>query len=162
MKEMIVRGVRVDRSRSPKQMLVEAKFTWGWCAIDNPFDPKEVLDNLPRIEGEIVDVHFFKFESDDGHIHHVSNAMLAKEYKRRGLTPDLGAHCAVNEADPKFCDKYPNKSQWMDESGKYWTVGFRQMKRETERRVFLSHSYDSCPDLFWFAGVRAKIFATAS
>ena len=112
---VIIRTVKVNRSRSPKEMVValnRAKYT------DN-----SVVKIIPRGEVDEVTVEFFKLGK------YVSDDDLAREYEKRGLTPDPYAQAAVNEADPAFADQHPNGTQWKDPNGRWCFVTFNRKTR---------------------------------
>ncbi len=96
--EIIIRRVRVDRSRSPRE------------AIDATGRNKHVNDDvvatMPKGEGDEVDVHFIP----------TKRLVPVKEVPaflaQYGLVPDPRAQAAANEADPSFADEHPNGSQW--------------------------------------------------
>ncbi|HBV33181.1 TPA: hypothetical protein DIC39_02305 [Patescibacteria group bacterium] len=135
---IIARAVKVVRSRTPKEMikaLGRAEYT------DN-----SVVKAIPKGEGDEVIVEFFKLGQ------YVSMNDLAREYAKRGLTPDPYAQAAANEADPTFADKHPNGAQWKDEDGNWCYIAFD--RDDDGRCVDVGRSYDDWYDCWWFGGVR--------
>ena len=131
---MIVRHVKVDRTRTP-QKVVDANGRTQY--VD-----KDVLATMPNGEGDEVDVYFFKVGRD------LSVGEVEKEYALRGLVPDPRAQAAVNEADPSFADEHPNGSQW----GNNCYLTFYRWRGE--RNVYCSR-HDCDWDVSWFlSGVR--------
>ena len=101
---ILVRHVRVDRSRTPKKVLDatgRAQYTEG-----------DVVKGMPSGEGDETDVYFFKLGRN------ISDDDLEKEYALRGFKPaDPYSQAAVNEADPAFADEHPNGTHWKDDKG---------------------------------------------
>mgnify|MGYP001589970598 FL=1 len=96
----IVRRVRVDRTRTPMEVIN--------ATGRNKYLNDDVVATMPQGEGDEVDVYFVptkRFVPADE-----VSAFLAQY----GLVPDPRAQAAVNEADPAFADKYPNGTQWGD------------------------------------------------
>lgn len=89
----IIRKVKVNRTRSPKEMLDATKRT--------QYTTNSVVKIIPKGEGEETTVEFFKLSK------YVSDNDLDLEYQKRGLIPDPYAQAAVNEADPAFADEHP-------------------------------------------------------
>ena len=135
---MIVRHAKVNRNRSPKEMVAalnRAEYT------DN-----SVVKIIPRGEGDEVTVEFFKLGK------WVSVNDLALEFEKRGLTPDPYAQAAVNEADPAFADEYPNGTQWKDENGNWCYIAFSL--DGNGRYVDVYRRRDDWYDYWWLGGVR--------
>jgi len=135
---VIIRTVKVNRSRSPKEMVValnRAEYT------DN-----SVVKAIPRGEGDEVMVEFFKLDK------YVSDDALALEYQKRGLTPDPYALAAVNEADPAFADEHPNGTHWKDENGNWCFIACYRF--DGERDVFVDRLSRDWGGYWWFGGVR--------
>lgn len=97
---LIIRKVKVDRSRTPQEAL-DATGRWVQY-IDH-----EVADAMPKGDGEEAEVIFFKPDlSERNGV--ISDYDLEKEYELRGLKPaDPYSVAAVNEADHAFADKMP-------------------------------------------------------
>lgn len=136
--EMIVRRVKVDRSRTPRQV-VEA--TGRTQCVDD-----KVLATMPLGEGEEVDVFFFPLKK----------GARAQEFEHalasRGLKADPYAQTAVNEADPAFADDHPNASQW-DVQGR--TSSYLVFNRwNNGRSVDVDRRDDGWGGHWWVAGVR--------
>jgi hypothetical protein len=116
--EVIVRPFKVDRTKTPRQLLDACKrVLWH---IDD-----EVLKSMPMDgpeEGELV---FFPLRRDT----------LAAEIKKvlddRSLVPDYAAQMQVNADDSEFADEHPNGEVsvygrgilW---SGTFWFAGRRK------------------------------------
>lgn len=96
---VIVRRVRVDRTRTPQQV-VDATGRRKYIDAD-------VLATVPQSEGDEVDVYFIPTA---GRI--VRMGKIPAFLAQYGLVPDPRAQAAVNEADRAFADKYPNCTQW--------------------------------------------------
>lgn len=136
---IIVRHVRVDRTRTPKEVLA--------ATGRSQYVTDSVAKTMPKAEGEKTDVYFFRLGRS------VSDDDLEKEYALRGLKPaDVYSQAAVNEADPAFADKTPNGTHWKDEDGNWcfaafglWNVG---------RSVGVRRSGSGWHGYWWFAGLR--------
>lgn len=100
---MIVRRVKVDRTRTPQQAL---DATGRKQYID-----RAVVNAMPRGEGEEVDVFFFDLDYGP------TVEELDREYNLRGLKADPIAQMRVNVDDPAFADQRPNGCQWGLKSG---------------------------------------------
>jgi hypothetical protein len=99
--DLLVRTVKVDRTRTPKKALDATGRT--------QYTTDSVVKAMPKGEGEETEVVFFKIGR------YVSDADLDKEYELRGLKPaDPYSLAAVNEADPAFADEHPNGTHWKD------------------------------------------------
>jgi hypothetical protein len=141
--EMIVRRVKVDRSRTPQQAL---------DATDRrQYTDSEVVAQMPRCEGEEVDVYFFSLKE------HRDVKDIDEMFEERGLKPDPYAVAAVNEIDPAFSDSHPNGTQWKDNQGRHCFVTFFRWLDERRlhcRRFRLEHDWDDC---WWLGGVRQRV-----
>ena len=138
---MIVRRVRVDRTRFPRQAL---EATGRRLYVND-----SVVETMPgRGTGaEDVDVISFKLNR------FVSDPDLEKEYESRGLKPtDPYALAAVNEADPTFADEHPNGTHWKDKDGRWCFAAFDRWL--VGRDVFVSRDGGGWGDYWSFAGVR--------
>ena len=136
--DMIVRRVRVDRTRTPQAVLDAT----GRTQHVN----EDVLTTMPEGEGEEADVYFFPLRR------RVTEAQLAQEYELRGLTPDPRAQAAVNEANPAFADDRPNGTQWQDANGNWCYAAFDRCYGTRNVRVRrLDNGWDA---RWWFAGLR--------
>lgn len=139
---LIVRHVKVDRSRAPQEVL---KVTGRKQYIDD-----DVVANMPRGEGdEEVDVVFFKLDR------WVSDDELAEEYKLRDLDPcDPFSLSAINEDDPAFADEHPNGTHWKDSGGEWCYTAFSRW--DDERLVVVYRLDHEWFGYWWFAGFRRK------
>ena len=137
---LIIRKVKVNRNRSPKEMLD--------ATGRKQYTDSGVVAKMPKGEGEEIEVFFFnlgRFVNDND---------LEKEYDFCGLKPaDPYSQAAVNEADPAFADKYPNGTHWKDANGKWCFATFDHW-RDGGRRVSVGRNGDGWDDRWWFAGVR--------
>ena len=136
---MIVRHVRVDRSRPPQQVL---------DATDRrQYTDSSVVKNMPKGTGEETDVCFFKLSRS------ISDADLEKEYALRGLIPaDPYSQAQVNIDDPSFADEHPNGTHWQDANGNWCFAAF--VRWDDERAVNVRRCDDDWLDRWWFAGLR--------
>ena len=135
---MIIRRVRVNRNRTPEQVIS--------ATGRKQFTNKAVLTSMPHGEGEEVDVYFFQLNR------WVSDNELAREFEQRGLMPDQFAQAQVNTKDPAFADKHPNASHWKDADGNWCYLAF--CRWGGRRRVGVSRRDDGWRGDWWFAGVR--------
>lgn len=112
---LIVRRVKVNRNRTPKQVLDAT------CQIKYVND--SVVDAMPHGECDEVEVVFFKpNKSAYDKNGNISDDDLEKQFKLHGLKPaDPYSVATVNEADPAFADDKPHGTHWKDSSGK-WCV----------------------------------------
>lgn len=143
---MIVRHVKVNRTREPQDMLD--------ATGRKQYTDHRVVKNMPRDGREEDDVFFFKPDKSaydkNGNI---SDDNLAKEYELRGLKPDPYAQVAVNEADPAFADDHQNGTHWKDADGKWCYTAFSRWSGG-ERSVYV-YRYVGGWHVGWrFAGVR--------
>ncbi len=135
---MIVRHVRVDRSRTPQQAIAATRRV-EYCN-------DVVVKTMPTGEGDEVDVYFVPTKRS------VPAAELDAFLAQYGLVSDPRAQAAVNEADPAFADEIPNGSQWVDAEGEYCYLAFDRWRGL--RSVYCSRYGRSWDDSWWFAGVR--------
>ena len=140
---LIIRTVKVNRGRSPHEALDatgRAKYT-----------DHEVVDSMPRGEGDEIEVAFFKPDlSGNGYI---SDDDLEQEFELRGLKPaDPFSLAAVNEADPAFADGKPHGTHWKDANGNWCCAAF--IYWHDGRRVHVSRNGGGWDASWWFAGVR--------
>lgn len=136
--KMIVRRVKVNRSRTHQQALDAT----GRAQYVN----SEVLETAPKGDGEEVNVYFFDLDYDS------TPDELDREMETRGLKPDPDALSAVNEADKAFADDRPNTTQWRDADGKACYAIFRRWIGG--RFVDVDRSDDRWRRYCRFAGVR--------
>lgn len=135
----IVRRIKVDRTRTPEQML---KATGRKQYVDH-----DVVAAMPKGEGSEAEVFFFNLGR------FISDADLEKEYALRGLKPaDPYTLGAVNEADPSFTDTHYNATHWKNADGKWCYTAFNRW--HGVRYVFVHEYGYGWRDFWWFAGVR--------
>jgi len=138
--EMIVLRIKVNRVRTPQEMLnATGRTQYADC---------EIVDTMPRNGGDEVDVCFFplrKFTS-------VEN--VQKLIEQHGLKPDPYAVGAVNEADPAFADSHPNGTQWVDSKGKHCYAVFYRW--DGVRHVSVGRDEGDWAGRWWVGGVRAS------
>ncbi|OHA67244.1 MAG: hypothetical protein A3C82_00045 [Candidatus Wildermuthbacteria bacterium RIFCSPHIGHO2_02_FULL_47_12] len=135
--DMIVRHVKVDRSRSPQQMLDATGF--------KQYLSRDVVNVMPRGEGEEVEVRFFKLKR------YSSPAEVAEAFRIRVLMPDPIAQAQANTDDPSFMDEHPNGTQWQDADGNWCYIAFSRWS--VGRYVRVNRSDDDWSDDWWLAGV---------
>lgn len=143
MSSIIVRYVKVDRSRTPQAVL---KATGRRL-----YTTDSVVATMPRGTGDEAEVHFFKLDlSERGGW--ISDADLDKEYELRGLNPaDPYSQAAVNEANPAFADDHPNGTHWRDADSKWCFATFSQWDGGRGVGVGRARAWRVN---WWFAGVR--------
>lgn len=149
---LIVRHVKVDRSRSVQALLRVA---------DKELIGKDFSAAVPRGEGEEVDLHFFRPPIEayiqEGYKFFMSDERLEAEYEFHGLKPDPFALIALNAAHPEVFHTGPlhptvredvlglsprnengrscwhtgliseigyNATHWKDASGQWWKMTF--------------------------------------
>lgn len=132
---MIVRRVRVDRTRTPQQV-VDATDRKQYINAD-------VLATMPQGEGDEVDVYFIPTKR------FVPVNEVPAFLAQYGLVPDPRAQAAVNEADPAFADEHPNGTQWSNNC--YMVFG----RWGVERCVSCLRSGSGWSDRWFFSGVLA-------
>ena len=98
--DIIVRHVRVDRTRTPMEVIN--------ATGRNKYLDDEVVATMPKGKGDEVDVYFIPTKR------FVPVKEVPAFLAQYGLVPDPRAQAAVNEVDPTFADKYPNGTQWGD------------------------------------------------
>ncbi len=136
--DMIVRRVRPRRTHSLEAVLNQT----GRKQYVN----KDVLQTMPRCEGEEVDVYFFSLKR------FASPQKVAKAYAIRGLKPDPVAQARVNEDDPAFADEHPNATQWQDADGRWCYAAF--LRWRGGRGVDVDRSGLGWRGDWFFGGVR--------
>lgn len=133
--KMITRPFKVDRTKTPAELLVACKRT-PWY-ID-----EKVLALMPMDgpeEGELV---FFPLER------YVSVVEIPGVLDTHGLVPDYAAQMQVNADDPAFADEHPNGMQW----DKNCCAAFR--RGDSGRGVGVSRGDRDWGGTWWFAGRR--------
>lgn len=141
---LIVRKVKVNRSRS-QQEAIEATGR-------KQYTDRRVVDNMPKGEGDEVEVVFFKpdLSQRNGFI---SDDDLEKEFELRGLKPaDPISVAAVNEVDLAFADEKPHGTHWKDDNGKWCFAAFGRW--DVERGVGVNRFGLGWFGYWWFAGLR--------
>lgn len=140
---LIVRKVKVNRSRSPQEALDATGRV--------QYTKRTVMDSMPKGDGDEVEVVFFKpdLSKRNGHI---SDDDIKKEFEMRGLKPaDPFSVAAVNEADPAFADEHPHGTHWKDPQGNWCYATLYRWS--DERRVNVLRYDDDWSGDWWFAGV---------
>lgn len=133
--EIIIRRVRVDRTRSPMEVIN--------ATGRNKYVNDSVVATIPKGEGDEVEVYFIPTKR------FVSKKEVSTFLAQYGLVPDPRAQAAVNEADPAFADEYPNGTQW----GGNCYLTFRRWCGE---RVVFCRRFSSVWNVDWFlSGVPA-------
>lgn len=112
MSEIIVRRVKVDRNRSPQEV-IDATGRAQYATID-----KDAIATMPRGEGDEVEVWFVPAKRS------IPPAEVPAFLAQYGLVPDPRAVAAANEADPAFADRHPNGAQWQDAEGRFCCLTF--------------------------------------
>jgi len=139
MSNVIVHCVKVDRTRTPQQVLD--------ATGREQYTARDVVAGMPRGEGEEAEVVFFnlgRYVSDEG---------LRDEYTARGLKPaDTYSLAKVNEDDASFADTHPNSTHWRDANGKRCFAAFH--RRYGWRYVRVYRRDDGWHGDWWFAGLR--------
>lgn len=143
---LIVRRVKVNRTRTPQEMLD--------ATGRRQYTDRKVVDAMPHGEGEEAEVIFFKPRPESYQDGILTDEALERELDFHGLKTDPYAQAAVNEDDPAFADKKPNSTHWKeDASGKWCFAAFRRWG-DGERGVYVSRSGSGWRGGWWFAGVR--------
>jgi hypothetical protein len=143
--DLIIRKVKVNRSRSPQEVIEATGRV--------QYTDRNVVDSMPKGVGDEVEVVFFKpdLSNRNGFI---SDDDLQNEYELRGLRPaDPVSVAAVNEADPAFADEKPHSTHWKDDKGNWCHAMFRSW-RFGERRVVVNRDDCDWGTMWWFVGIR--------
>jgi hypothetical protein len=142
---LVTRRVKVNRSLTPQQALD--------ATGRKQYTDRKVVDNMPKGEGEEVELVLFKSDLSERN-GHISDNDLEKECDQRGLIPaDPYSLAALNEVDPAFADTHPNGTHWKDSDGKWCFAAFLRW-RVVARGVDV-YRYDYVwRDDWWFAGLR--------
>ncbi|MEK7519298.1 MAG: hypothetical protein AAB565_00710 [Patescibacteria group bacterium] len=132
----IVRGVRVDRTRTPQEVL-DATGREQYCCDFN------IVKNMPRGEGEEVEVYFVNF----GCV--VRHNNLEQEYAFFNLELiDPYSLAAVNE-------DFPNCTHWKDSTGNWCHMIFDRWNGR--RGVSVGRYEGGCDKYWWHAGRRRVV-----
>ncbi len=143
---MIVRHVKVNRTREPQAMLD--------ATGRKQYTDRVVVKNMPRDGREEDDVFFFEpRKSAYDRYGNISDENLAKEYDFVGLKPDPYAQAQVNIDDPSFADECPNGTHWEDADGKWNFAAFPRW-RGGGRDVRVDRRDSGWHGGWRFAGVR--------
>jgi hypothetical protein len=152
---MIMRRIKVDRRRTPQQVL---------DATDRfQNTPPAVVALMPRRKGEEIELFFFKAMvsvATSCCAPGIYTKDLEREFKARNLEPDPYGQAAVNETDPAFADTHPNATIWKDVDGNHYETLFCQ-ERNNKRYVLVDCARTWWNDCWWFCG-RLKKRATVS
>jgi len=141
---LIVRKVKVDRSRSLQQALDATG-----CVQHTD---RRVIDGMPKAAADETEVVFFKphLSERNGYI---SDDELEKEYALRGLEhADPISLAALNEADPSFAYYKPHCTHWKDAEGKWCYASFNRWNGK--RKLGVDRGDGVWHAEWWFAGVR--------
>lgn len=141
---LIVRHVKVNRSRTPQAMLD--------ATGRKQYTDRKVVDAMPHGEGVETDVYFFKPRPEAYKDGFISDDRLEEEFEFYSLKPDPYAQAAVNEADPAFADKYSNGTHWQNADGRWCSAAFARWS--DRRSVRVRRRDGDWSDDWWFAGVR--------
>ncbi len=138
-KDMVIRHVRVDRSRTPIQAIVATGFSL--------YPGDDIRTTMRRGYGSRVTVVFFKLSGSMIDFYDVK-----RECQRRWLRPvDPYSLAKVNEDDPDFVREHsPNGTYWLDSVGWGQIISFNY---NDDQRVVESHHADGFAGEWWFAGV---------
>ena len=142
--DLIVRRVKVNRGRTPQEVLD--------ATHRKQYTDRKVVDSMPKGEGDEVEVVFFKLDlsARNGHI---SDDDLDKEFELRGLKPaDPYSVAAVNVADPAFADEMPHGTHWKNADGKWCFASFGRWG--DAREVYVDRHVGDWFGDWWFAGLR--------
>lgn len=137
----IIRRVKVDRTRSPEQVLDatgRAKYIDG-----------QIVKSMPRGTGEDTDIHFVPL----GRL--TSNDDVEKKLNSLDLRlADPESLAKVNEYDPSFADAHPNFTIWKDADGNWCFAAFSRW--HDKRDVFVDRRVRDWDGLWWVAGELCK------
>ncbi|MDO8569336.1 MAG: hypothetical protein Q7R89_00915 [bacterium] len=135
---MVTRHAHVDRARTPQEVLD--------ATGRKQYTDRNVVNTMPRGQGEEVDIYFFKFGR------YISDLDLEKEYESRGLKPaDPYSLTQVNTVDPAFADTHPNGTHWQNAKGNWCFATFGHWRGG--RGVGVG-GHDGWSGNWWFAGFR--------
>ncbi|MBI2577323.1 MAG: hypothetical protein HYV77_00565 [Candidatus Wildermuthbacteria bacterium] len=136
---LIVRRVKVDRTRTPQQVL----HATGRKQLTH----KIVVEAMPHGEGEETDVYFFLVGRP------CSNEEIEVKCAFYGLRlADPYSLAQVNEDDPSFADTHPNDTHWKDAKGEWCDIVFDRWS--DGRYVTLYHRIEDWFDYRWVACLR--------
>lgn len=143
---MITRHVKVDRKQKPHDAL---KATGR-----NLYVSDDVVETMPKGEGEEADVIFFKPEPwEYTRPGWISDDDVEKCLKHRNLKPaDPYSLAKANEDDPAFAETHPNGTQWKDAEGKQCFATFDRYGGG--RGVRVGRDDGGWGGGWWFGGLR--------
>ena len=143
--KMIVLHVKVDRIRTPQQVLA--------ATGRRQYVNDDIVSVMPRGDTDEGDIHFFH-PSPDACVNGVlSDEALKREFDRHGLKPvDPYKLAQANADNPAFADSHPNATHWKDTEGKWCYATFASWRGE--RGVSVDRSVNAWLDYWWFAGLR--------
>ena len=126
---MVCTGVRVNRTRTPQEMLdATGRYVKIMCA--EGYD----LNEMSRGEGEEVTIYFFNTPRT------MSFEEILQECDQKGLVPaDPYSLAALNEEDPEYAYIAPNLTFWKSADGWWRTLEF-MVKAGRGKSVFVSKS----------------------
>lgn len=151
---LIVRTVKVDRTRTPQEVLdATSRLQYTNSGV--------VVNSMPKGEGDQVRVFFFKPEeweyTGPGFI---SDDDLEQAFKRRGYKPaDPFSLAKVNEDDPTFSEGKPNGTHWKNTQGEWCCAVFYHWL--DRRRVLVPQHSIGWDGRWWFAGLRKSDLVTS-
>ena len=134
---IIVRKVKVNRSRSPQ----EALDATGRVQYTN----SKVVGKMPKAEADEVEIVFFKPDLSERN-GYISDDDLAHEFERHGFKPVDPISLAA--ADPDFLVG----THWKDADGKWNFAAF--CRWHGKRKVNVDRNDNDWDGYWWFAGVR--------
>jgi len=143
---MIVRHVKVDRTKTPEQIL---EATGRRQYVD-----ANVVKNMPKGDENEGDIYFFKPSAetyDENGL--ISDDNLEKEFELRGLKPvDPYKLSQFNADGPAFADEKPHGTHWKNADGQWCFAAFYRWRGRRCVDVFESGS--DWGAFWWFAGLR--------
>jgi len=108
---IVVKVTGVNRTLTPQQVL--------YATGVKQYVYNEVLETLPRGEGDEKEIVFFKAGKS------ISDDDLEKEFELFGLRPaDPYSLAKFNQDNPGFADTHPHCTHWKDENGKWCFIAF--------------------------------------
>ncbi|MES2007200.1 MAG: hypothetical protein V4436_03815 [Patescibacteria group bacterium] len=139
MEDILIRRVKVDRSRTLQEMLNALNCT--------SYVNESVVETIPQGIGDEVEVYFLRVSR------FLNNVKVERLYKKHSLkAADVYSLAAVNEADPTFARTYFNGTVWKVSKNIWGSIAFRS-NAEDGLKVFVDYGkgwYEN-----WFlAGLR--------
>lgn len=153
---LVIRRVMVNHNRTQQEALD--------ATAREQYVDRKVVDNMPKGEGEEVEVVFFKPDLSK-HLskrnNFISDDDLEKEFELRDLEPaDPISVAAVNEADPSFADEKPHGTHWKNADGKWCFATFYCLYGW--RGVVVNRNISGWDGSWWFAGRRKEMLSALS